>query len=439
MFDDFLKEKGISQEDFAKMTPAEMAKLHSEYSTKNINELKDLAAKAAKPEDISKAIEAFEEKQQKAMENFVPSKDLEEVKTQVADLTKSLEEANKEILAMTEKGIEPENFSMNQAITKAWKENHEDFKKFYEENKKSGKGHFEIQVKVPETVTTGHVTPTGAADVYAAQSVGSYSEYLYGYIFLEQFLDVGSTGLASIPYVDEVPGEGDAAIVAEGGLKPLIDVDFVTAYSQAEKVAGRMKATEEVLSDFGWMQSAMSSTLRKKHDIARQNDIMTKTLALATPFNAAILGSVNSIVNPQTYDVICGLAAGMANDSEGHYIPNVIFLNTLDNLEKKLAKDGNNNYIMPPFASANGDVVDGIRVVSNPRITAGEFIIGDMRNVKVRNMWDYTIRFGWENDDFSRNMITMIGESRYHVYATTNDRRGIITGTLAAVETALTT
>lgn len=437
MFKEFLKGKGISEDDFAKKTPQEMAELHSEFSSKNIASLKEEMGKAIKQEDIDKAIKAFGDAQEKSMEEFIPKSDFETMKTQVSALVKDLEEANKEILTLTEQGSTMEEISLKGSIRKALKDNYDDFKTFFEENKKTGKGNFEIQVKVPEIVTTQNITPTGAANVYAAQSVSSYSEYLYGYIYLESFLDVGSTGLASIPYVDEVPGEGDAEIVLEGALKPLIDVDFVTAFSQAVKVAGRMKATEEALYDYGWLESAMESTLKKKHDIARQGDVLTRVLALATPFNAAILADISGVTDPQHYDVIASLSAGMANSSEGHYVPNVMFINTMDNLDKKLNKDGNNNYIMPPFSDANGNVVDGVTIVANPSVTVGTFVIGDMRNIKVRNVWGYTVRFGWENDDFSRNQITMIGESRYHVYATTNDRRGIITGNLADVEAAI--
>lgn len=433
----FLASKNISEEDLDTKTPKELAELHNEFSAKNIAALAETVKGAATQEDIDKAVKAFEDAQEKQMEGYVPSKDFDAIKQQVEDLAKDLEEANKEILAFVEKGDSMQDISLRGAIRKSLKDNYDDLKSFFDENKKIGKGNFEIQVKVPEIVTTQNVTPTDIASTFAAQSVASYSEYLYGYIYLESFLDVGSTNSATIAFVDEVPGEGDAAIVAEGALKPLIDVDFVTSFSQAVKVAGRMKVTEEALYDYVWLESAMVSTLKKKHDIARQQDVLTRVLSLATPFNAAILADISGVSNPQYYDVLASLAAGMANSSEGYYVPNVVMVNTMDNLKKKLTKDGNQNYVMPPFADASGNIIDGLTVVANPSVTAGTFVIGDMRNIKVRNVWGYTVRFGWENDDFSRNQITMLGESRYHVYATTNDKRGIITGNLADVELAI--
>ena len=434
---EFLKSKGISDEDLAKKTPQEMAELHSEFTAKNIADLKESIGKSANQEDIDKAVKAFEDAQEKTLEGFVPSKDFDTVKDQVEKMAKDLEEANKEILALTENGGSAKATTFKQAVSEEIKSKHDDFLKFYESQKTIGSGSFEFVIKAPETVTTGNFTPTTAADVYAQQSVSGYSEYLYGNIFLDQYLDVGETELASIPFVDEVPGEGDFEIVAEGGLKPLIDVDFVIDYSRPRKAAGAMKATEEVLSDVKWMESAMTGTLKKKHDNFKQGDVLAALTGFATPFNATILGGVK-VTAPQYYDMMAALAAGVSNSSEGNYTINLILVNTLDNLKKQLTKDGDGNYVMPPFADANGNIISGVRVQAHPKVPIGTYIAGDMRNVKVRNLWGYTVRFGWENDDIRRNLITMIGESRYHIYCTTNDKRGIITGTFADLETALT-
>ena len=433
---------------FTYKNEAELEKMTAEerdnYATEKRKHEQELAKEAA-TKVFDEKIKALEDKLEKAEKDNKENKDqvidkinksIDDLKEAQKNVDKSLEDLGKQKQFQPQ----PQAISFKQSVASAIKEKHEALKTFYKANESIQSGSFEIQVKAAAVTTTGNITPTGAADIYAAQSVDGVSEYQRGDIFLEQYLDAGSTELASIPYVDESPGEGDAAIVAEGSLKPLIDVDYATQYSQARKVAGRMKATEEALYDYGWLESAMTNTLKKKHDIARQNDLIGATNgieSIATAFNASILGGVK-VVSPQYYDCIAALVAGIANDSEGYYIPNVIFVNTLDNLTKMLTKDDNKNYVMPPFADAQGNIIEGVRVVARPSLTAGSFIVGDFKNVKLRNLWGYTVRFGWENDDFGKNQITMVGESRYHLYATTNDKRGIIKGTFADVITALT-
>jgi HK97 family phage major capsid protein len=242
-------------------------------------------------------------------------------------------------------------------------------------------------------------------------------------------------------------------MVAEGGLKPLIDADFNVEYSPAKKVAGRMKASEEAISDFGWLLGAMENTLKRKHDIARQANILNgdgtgqnlKGInTIATPFNPTMLGSIAGSMpapgaagEPNNYDVLAAMYTAIVVQSEGTFMPNVVFVNPIDVLQMELTKDSEGRYLLPPFISEDGTTVKGVQIVSQPAIAAGTFVIGDMRLLQLRDVWGYTVRIGWENDDFSRNMVTMIGESRLHLYITDNDKRGIIKGAFADVKSAL--
>ena len=401
-------------------------------------------------EEANKALETFKSENEEALKGFVKEDKLKEVQEQVEKLTKNLEEANLELVAMSEKGQASEgSATIKDAFSSLLNEKQDSGKTKFEEfsewakkgfkNQNSGSS-YEFVVKAPETVTTANVGVNTAAGVYAAQSVSSATPFPRTEIFLDQYLDVGTTNLASLPYVDELPGEGDAAIVAEGTLKPLIDVDTEINFSQARKVAGRMKATEEALFDYGYLMSLMTGTLKRKHDIAKQADLLGAANGLAsfaTPFNPIILGGV-TVDEPQYYDAIAALVAGIVNDSFGAYVPNVVFVNTLDNLRKMLTKDLEGNYVLPPFADNQGNMVSGVKVVAQPSIPIGEYVVGDFKNVMLRKMWEYTVRFGWENDDFSKNLITMVGESRYHLFINENDKRGLISGTFADLITALT-
>ena len=82
-FKEFLKQKGISEDDFAKKTPQEMAELHTEFSNKQIDDLKELIGKAAKPEDVQKAneaIEALKKANDDALKGYVKSEDFDTLK-----------------------------------------------------------------------------------------------------------------------------------------------------------------------------------------------------------------------------------------------------------------------------------------------------------------------------------------------------------------------
>lgn len=388
--------------------------------------------KTATPEELKSAKDALEAFKTETAESFKGFTSVDEFKS----LKTSLEDAETEIKALKDSSFSSNTgaISFETQVASVLTEKHEEIKEFVS-NKSKG-GWLDVQVK---TVTSADITTSVTPDNYAASNATTYDPFLRDEIFVEQYFDQGRTDMPSLPYVNEEAGTGDAEIVSEGSLKPLIDAQFNVKYSQAVKVAGHMKASEEALSDFNWLQSAMTTTLKRKHDIARQNYVLGANgiSGLSTPFNAAILNGIE-VQSPQKYDAIVALQTAIAVQSEGVFMANVIFVNNIDSLDMKLEKDSDGNYLTPSFVSEDGTVVDGIRVVAKPTIPVGTFIVGDFRNVNIRNVWDYTVRFGWVDDDFTKNLVTMVGESRFHIYITDNERRAIIAGAFADVITAIT-
>lgn len=423
-------------------TPEEMAGEINEKFASLKQELEAVKAKeTATPQEVKAA--------QEALENFKKENDVEvkSNKETVQKLADGLKDAEAEIKSLKEQGTKLQNVNFTSAVAEALKENHDGLKSFVGEKQKGG--YFSIEVKAPAAFASTNITSDATPDNYAASNATMVSDYIRDQIFVEQYLSVGSTDQPSIPYVDETAGEGDAAMVAEGGLKPLIDADYNVKYSTAKKVAGRMKASEEALSDFKWLQGKLTGTLKRKHDIARQNNILTGDglganllgiASLATAFNPTMLGTLadtfpvaGQVGAANNYDVIAAMINAVITQSEGTFIPNVVFVNNIDLLSLKLEKDSQGRYL---FKDIDRNI-DGVQVVAQPSLPSGEFIIGDLKNVQLENVWGYTVRFGWENDDFSKNMITMIGESRLHLYISENDKRGIIKGTFADVKAGL--
>lgn len=207
-----------------------------------------------------------------------------------------------------------------------------------------------------------------------------------------------------------------------------------------------MKVSDEALSDFKWLLGAITGRLKRKHDIARQNAIlngdasagMNGIVSLAPAFNPAILGALaNTMTNPNHYDVLATVISVIEAQSEGNFVPNLVLMNTMDALAMKLTKDNQGRYLLPPFITKDGKQIEGVQVVTKPFINQGEFVVGDFKLVNLYNVWTFKVLIGMENDDFGKNMRTLIGESRLHLYLTQNDRRAFVKGTFANVITAL--
>ena len=87
----------------------------------------------------------------------------------------------------------------------------------------------------------------------------------------------------------------------------------------------------------------------------------------------------------------------------------------------KLKKDANNNYIIPPFVSPDGTVVDGIKIVESSAITANTMAMGDSRMVRYYDVEGIDLEFGLDADDFTKDLITLKGRKRGNLLLRTVD------------------
>lgn len=308
-------------------------------------------------------------------------------------------------------------------------------------------GEVVLTIKAPATQTTGNITlPSATPAAYSYQNDLTLIQAPELIPFVQNWTDNGTTDRVSLAYVDEVGQEGDAAFIGEGVIKPLIDIDYQIRYSAAKKVAGKIKVSEEALDDIPFMQAEINRKLRQRHDLALQQGILNgdgtgANLLGITEVAAGFVagGLAASVDNAQNYDVIVATYNQILVTSDSNYIPNAVFLHPTDATLMKLTKDTNNNYILPPFISQSGDVINNVRVVQNTKIPVGFFLMGDFTKAHVRTYKDYSVRVGYTGDDFEKNLVTILGESRVHLWISENEKIAFVYDEFATAKTALET
>lgn len=322
-----------------------------------------------------------------------------------------------------------------------------------EKSNAAGKNGFEVEltVKAPVNMLTTAVTNGTATPVsYVAQDITTYAEDVRGQEYILNYISIGNTSRATIAYVDKSPTEGTMAITAEGALKPLISVSYVIRYSQARKMAGRTKISEEALDDLPFIMSAIRNELAYQHGIGVQGDIFTVVSAFAPAFVAGSLAA--STTNPTNYDAIRAAIYAIKIASKGKYIPNAVLVASSDVYAMGATKDTTNQYVFPPFAMPDGTTISGVKIVEvadGVTVPAGTFIVGDWKKLHLENYKSFTVRIGQGIQgsatasaivsDFESNMYTLIGESRYHLWIYENEKTAFIKTTFAAVKTAIAT
>ena len=84
-----------------------------------------------------------------------------------------------------------------------------------------------------------------------------------------------------------------------------------------------------------------------------------------------------------------------------------------------------------------GTGVGGAVVVEDNNIPIGYVQAAILDLFKVLVYQDFTIKWGWEDDDFTKNLITVIGEMRIHSFHSENNAGAFIYDTFANIKTAI--
>ena len=263
-------------------------------------------------------------------------------------------------------------------------------------------------------VTSGSVAPTFGNFVDTSLSVEPKAQSV-----IRSFANVTTTAERNLTYAEFVPGEGDAEWVPEGGLKPSMNATLQEEVVKPGKVALTVKLTEETLSDLPQLVAEIRAEIINRIGLAEEIGILTgdgtngKVKGIASVVPGFSLTSLK-IKHANTYDAIVAAYTQILSVSEMSYRPNLVLINPIDYANMQTSKDLNGQYIRP--FRAGDELIPGLRVEASTAIAVGDIWIGDFNYLNIRDLWTLTIQFGWENDDFTRNLVTMVGEKRLMVY-----------------------
>ena len=80
-----------------------------------------------------------------------------------------------------------------------------------------------------------------------------------------------------------------------------------------------------------------------------------------------------------------------------------------------------------------------MKVIGTTLVAEGDFLVGDLTKLHMRNRRGLTIQVATENaDDFVKDLITLRVTRRFAVYAKNNDSGAFVKGTFAAAVTLMT-
>ena len=116
-----------------------------------------------------------------------------------------------------------------------------------------------------------------------------------------------------------------------------------------------------------------------------------------------------------------------------NYRPDTLFINPVDNAVLDLTKDTTGHYLAVELRA----LISGITIVETANIDKGKFLLMDTSRWMLRPYENLRLEYGLENDDFRKNLVTVIAEMRLHSYQNSIDKGSLVYGDFNTVLAAL--
>jgi len=279
----------------------------------------------------------------------------------------------------------------------------------------------DLQMRVvasPMTVAT--VNPSNSQYITRVEVEPGINDFLRAAPTFWDYLTKGKTNASTYVWVNKTNPQGAAAWIGPGQLKPGVSFEMVTDISNAKKIADSAKATTELLEDIDGMVTMIEQELRYQVMIKVNATLLNNVGSATTPTGIRQLSTTYTLttIKTTTPNMADAIRAAIAQLRGGLLTGEItVFINPVDSANMDMQKATSSGvYVLPPFMTADGKTIAGAKIVEEAGVPAGFFQAGFMRFYRVLIYKPFTISWGWENDDFTHNLVTVVGEMRLHQF-----------------------
>lgn len=315
----------------------------------------------------------------------------------------------KEHLASLEQKMARAAFGGGPAPTKTWGEEFTEAKAAdIRALSETNQGRIGLNVKA--TLTTG-ATSGGAIDVPTRDAtVGLPQQRLT----VRNLLNVISISTGSVEYASQTNRPTAANTVAEGAAKPESAIDWELKTTSSKVIAHWVKASRQILEDAPQLRDLIDSELR--YGLALKEEVQ---LLSGDGTGANLLGMIPeataysdplSLASPNMIDMI---GTAVLQSALADFPATGIVIHPADWWRMRLLKDGDGKYILGDPQAVVQPSLFGLPVVPTKAMSVDKFLVGDFASAgTLYDRWAPRVEVGYVNDDFTRNLVTVLAEER---------------------------
>ena len=255
--------------------------------------------------------------------------------------------------------------------------------------------------------------------------------------YLRNLVNVSTITGNKVTWVNKEAIEGTAGMTAEGAAKSQISWTYTEESADVKKITAFVKVSKESLDDLDFLRSEINTDLKEEIELKLDEQLATGTgltvnlkgiLTYAPAFDVTGTPFVDSVDSPNRVDA---LRVAVALVRSNRFIPNYVVINAMDAALMDLAKGDDGHYILPPFVTADGLRIAATPIIENEGIDAGSFLVADFNKSNLRIREGININLGYENDDFTKNLVTILAEMRAVHYIKKHHIPAFLQGTFA--------
>lgn len=394
-----------SQEEIDNMTPKEfeaylVAKREHEASVRKT--------------EITEAINALKQENAEANKELIAKHESE-----IALLKTNLDEFALRMKSITEKGVFGKVSKFDEEFTAN--------KSAIIEVAKGGKGEVEFKALTNRASIDGNQQATELATIgqLATRKLALYD------LFPKVTLGTNNNGTVRYYDWDEATTVRAAAMVAEGIAFPESTAKFKTYTLSLQKVGDTLPVTEELFEDaqmfYQELKLFLDTNVALVVDTQLNNGDGTSTnLKGLTASSTAYVPVAAGISDASIYDLIVKMSEKITATGGAKYMPDFAVMNITDINKMRLKKDANENYIIPPFVSREGNQVAGVLVIESNAITANTMVVGDSRFARIYEKGGIVMSEGMTGTQFTEDEWTLKARKRLLFLIRTADKGGFM-------------
>lgn len=301
-------------------------------------------------------------------------------------------------------------------------------------------GKLKLELKAADVpIMTTTIVPGGSSYVPMPTMDAGYDRAPKKARFIRMFASVATTSSSSHVWAEKFNEQGQAMFIGEGDLKPAISFQIRTKKTDARKVGVSAKFTKETLQDIPGFMAELNTEVLDAIEIEEEAGILNgdgqgdNLLGIIPQSTTYVLTTVKT-VNANNFDAIKAAYTQLITLNQA---PNIVFVNPIDSANMELTKATDGHYLLPPFSTADGNVISNVRVEPVNQVAVGKFLMGDFGKLNIRDYVSLEITLGWENDDFTKGFVTVVGDKRLLTYVKEHQKSAFLYGDFVTIKAAI--